>query len=40
MIETAPQAPVLEVGQPEISGLEYIESVRFGDSYKPLRETN
>jgi quinol monooxygenase YgiN len=33
LMETAPQAPVLEVRAiPKTHGLEYIEAVRFGDS--------
>jgi quinol monooxygenase YgiN len=33
LMETAPEAPVLEVRAiPETHGLEYIEAVRFGDS--------
>jgi quinol monooxygenase YgiN len=33
LMETAPEAPVLEVrGVREVHGLEYIEAVRFGDS--------
>ena len=33
LMETAPEAPVLEVrGVREVHGLEYIEAVRFGDN--------
>ena len=33
LMETAPEAPVLEVRSvPEVRGLEYVEAVRFGDN--------